>query len=163
MDEYGTSFYAGTTSHIHYGNVLPQVGEEFILAENNTEIFPTFGLGQAYRIIEIEDVEYALPYCIVTENFFEHGTLPPAEYRTVYTEDHDKAIVAYLEKHGIRNPEVKEIFLLEDIVPQLIALQADRNREIIEGTFVYDPNAIRERPEYTSIIPYDYEKGGETV
>lgn len=157
MDEYGASFYRGTSTHCPYGDVLPQIGEEFILAENNISIFNTFGMGLVYRIIEIDSEEYAIPYCIVTENFFDNGVTPPDEYSTVYTKEHDKPVLEYLQRNKIKNPSVKEIFKLDQLVPQLIALQADRNEEIIAGTFVYNPDEVRERPEYTSIIPYQYE------
>ena len=134
MDEYGVSFYRGTSTHCPYGDVLPQIGEEFILAENN------------------------IPYCMVTENFFDHGVTPPEQYSSVYTKEHDRSIINYLRRNRIKNPTVKEIFKLDQLIPQLIALQAERNEEIIAGTFVYDPEAVRERPEYTSIIPYQYEQ-----
>ena len=158
MDEYGVSFYRGTSTHCPYGDVLPQIGEEFILAENNTAILKTFGLGLIYRIVEIDREEYAIPYCMVTENFFDHGVTPPEQYSSVYTKEHDRSIINYLRRNRIKNPIVKEIFKLDQLIPQLIALQAERNEEIIAGTFVYDPEAVRERPEYTSIIPYQYEQ-----
>lgn len=159
MDEHVVAYYRGTATHVLYGDVLPKVGEEFILAENNVEIMDTFGMHMVYRILKFDDEEYALPYYILTENILEHGIEPPEAYKTVYTAEHDKAIVEYLQNNGIVNPAVNQIFKLDDLIPQLIEIQSARNAKILAGTFVYDPDRVSDKTKYTSIIPYDYTGG----
>lgn len=162
VDLYIETYYRGTEQKIAYGDILPQEGERFILAENNVEIMETFGMGQIYRIIDVDGEEYALPYKIMTELCFENGVTPPKEYGTVYTKEHEDEIMAYLRKNDIANPKVKMIYKLTDFIPQLIDLQSEieewkKSREPGDYSVSYNQSA---HPEgFDKYIIYDHTKG----
>ena len=157
LDHYVTAYYTGTDRYVEYGTALPQIGEEFILGENNLRIMKTFGLHHLYRILDIDGKEYALPYSIATE-YLEGGMTPPEEYRWFYTKEHDREILSYLEENQIRNIENDRLFTVEELTTQLVEIQRNRNEALKNGSFVWDPeHNYNDRP-YRIWIPYE-EKG----
>lgn len=159
MDIYLTSMYNGTDEYQRYNMVLPNIGDEILIVENNIEIMEM--ILNHYRIIEVDGQEYCLPNNIVTEGVFEGGVAPPDEYKYTYTKEHDPEVLDYLRENDIVNPKVTEIFPLDVLVPQLIARETARNEAVLAGEFVYDDNNDWGKAHVQVIYPYDYTKGFE--
>ena len=100
---YLSSMYNGTDEYQRYNWVLPNVGDELLIVEDNIEIMDM--ILNHYRIIEVDGQEYCLPNNIVTEGVFEGGVAPPDEYKYTYTAEHDPNVLEYLRKKRYRKPE----------------------------------------------------------